>query len=116
MNRSSPVLDVEHLRPEALAVALVARHEHVSEELHLDPNLSLAFARLAAAAGDVEREVARRQAASTRVLGRRKQIANRIERFEVGDRVRPRRPSDWRLIDEHDVADELRAFERLIAA
>ena len=37
------VLDLEHLRLEALAVALVARHEHVGEELHLDADFALAL-------------------------------------------------------------------------
>ena len=77
---------LEHLRPEALAVALLARHEHVGEELHLDADDAFALAGLAAAAGHVEREMTRGQSARLRVLGRREQLANRIERLEVRDR------------------------------
>ena len=40
------------------------------------------------------------------------QLADRIERLEIGDRVRARRAADRRLIDEHDVGDELDALER----
>ena len=75
-----------------------------------------ALARLAAAARHVEREVAGGQAARSRVLGRREQLADRIERLQIGDRVRARRPADRRLIDEHDVGDELGAFELAVRA
>ena len=44
------IADVEHLRLEAAAVALLARHEHVGEELHLDAHFAFALARFAAAA------------------------------------------------------------------
>ena len=60
--------------------------------------------------------MARRQAARLRVLGRRKQLADRIERLEIGHRIRSRRAADRRLIDQHDVADELVAFEPLVRA
>ena len=55
------VLHLEHLRLEAAAVALIARHEDVGEKLHLDAHFAFALARLASAAGHVEREVARRE-------------------------------------------------------
>ena len=54
----------------------------------------------------------RRQAAGARILGRGKQLANRVERLEVGDRVRARRAADRLLVDEHDVGDDLRPLER----
>ena len=111
MNRPSAVADLEHLRLEALAVALIARHEHVGEKLHLDAHFAFALARLAAPAGHVEREVAGGQPARPRVLGRREQLADRIERLQIGHRVRARRAADRRLIDEHDVGDELGPLE-----
>ena len=109
--RAAAIPDLEHLRLEPLAVALIARHEDVGEELHLDPHLAFALARFAAAARHVEGEVARRQPARTRILGGGKQLADRVERLEIRDRVRPRRSSDRRLVDEHRVGDELGAFE-----
>ena len=112
MDRSAAVAHLEHLRLEALAVALIAGHEDVGEKLHLDAHFAFALARFAAAARHVEGEVARRQAARSRVLGRGEQLADRIERLEVGDRIRARRPADRRLIDQHHVGDELGAFER----
>src|SRR5689334_12331554 len=47
MNRAASIADLEHLRLEALAVALIARHEDIGEKLHLDPDFSFALARLA---------------------------------------------------------------------
>src|SRR5207302_4557026 len=85
-NRPSAVADLEHLRLEAFAVALIARDEDVGEELHLDAHFAFALARFTAAARDVEREMARREPARPRVFGRREQLANRIERLEIGHR------------------------------
>ena len=111
MHGAALVLHFEHLRPETLAVALIARHEHVREELHLDADLPFALARLAAAARHVEREVARREPAQPRVLRRREQVADRIERLQIGDRIGARRAADRLLVDQHHVTDELGAFE-----
>ena len=99
-----------------LPFADLARDEDVGEELHLDLDDPFAFARLAAAAGHVEREVAGRQPARLRVLGRGEQLADRIERLEIGDRVGSRRAPDRRLVDEDDVGDELGAFELAMRA
>ena len=75
-----------------------------------------ALAGLAAAARHVEREVAGGQPARPRVLGRGEQLANRIERLQIGHRIRARRAADRRLVDEHDVGDELGAFELAVRA
>src|SRR5262245_65185292 len=52
-NRAAAVPHLEHLRLESLAVALIARDEHVGKELHLDADLALALTGLAPAAGHV---------------------------------------------------------------
>src|SRR5438046_5549309 len=130
MNGPPPIAHLEYLRLEALAVALIARHEDVGEKLHLDADLAFALARFAPPARHVEREVTGREPARARVFRRREQLADRIERLEIRDRIRSRRPADRRLIDEHGVGDELDAsslpnvpprlsqppFARLIAA
>src|SRR5437867_4381656 len=99
MNRPPPVADLEHLRLEALAIALIARHEDVGEKLHLDADFAFALACFTAPARHVEREVTCREAARARVFRGRKQLADRIERLEIGDRIRSRRAADRRLID-----------------
>src|SRR5207249_3250200 len=111
VNRAAAVANLQHLRLEALAVALVARNEHVRQKLHLDADLALALAGLASAPRDVERKVTRGQAAGARIFGRREQLPNRIEGLQVGDGVRARRSTDGSLIDEHGVGDELRALD-----
>ena len=94
VNRAAAIADFEHLRLEALAVALIARHEHVGEELHLDAHFAFALARLAASARHVEREVAGGQAARAARLSSRansSRIGSNAFRYVTGfDRgVRP---------------------------
>src|SRR5439155_16143696 len=55
--------DVERLAVVALAAALLARHVDVGQEMHLDLDLAVATADLAAPALDVEREPPRLVAA-----------------------------------------------------
>src|SRR5436305_1993473 len=61
VNRAAAVSDVQHLRLEPLAIALIARDEDVGEKLHLDAYFALALACFTPAARDVEGEVARSQ-------------------------------------------------------
>jgi hypothetical protein len=86
-----------------MPIALVAGDEDVGEELHLDADLALTLAGLASATRHVEREVTGGQTARLGVLGQREQLANRIERLEIRDRIRARRPADRRLIHERHV-------------
>ena len=58
-NRLAAVGDLQCLAVVALAAADLARHVDIRQEVHLDIDLSIALARLAAAARDVEREAAR---------------------------------------------------------
>ena len=60
--------DVERVAVVARALAHLARHVHVGEEVHLDLDRAVARARLAAAALHVEREAARLVAAHLRLL------------------------------------------------
>src|SRR5262245_23538892 len=81
MDVAPAILHLENLRLEAPAVALIAWHEDVGQELHLDADFAFALARFAAPARHVEGEMARRQAARPRVLGRGEQLADRVEGF-----------------------------------
>ena len=58
-DRLAAVLDLERLAVVAPALALLARHVDVGQEVHLDGDDAVALARLAAPALDVEREAAR---------------------------------------------------------
>src|SRR3954469_2603777 len=75
--------DVERLAVVALAVALLARDVHVRQEVHLDLDLPVAAADLAAPALDVEGEAARLVAARPRFLRLGEQLADRVEQAGV---------------------------------
>ena len=101
--------DLERLAVVALAVALLARHVDVGQEVHLDLDLPVAAAHLAAAALDVEREAARLVAARPRLLGLGEQLADLVEQPDVGGRVGARRAADRRLVDRDDLVELLEA-------
>src|SRR5439155_17148916 len=71
------IRDVERLAAVALALADFAGDGHVREEVHLDLDVSVAGARLAAAALHIEREAAGRVAAQPRFGHAREQLADR---------------------------------------
>src|SRR5439155_22730446 len=98
MNVAAAVANLEDLRLEPFAIALVARNEHVGEELHLDAHLAFALAGFASAAGHVEREVAGRQPAGARILRGGEQLTDRIEGFQIRDVLGTRPPPDWLLV------------------
>ena len=80
---------LERLAVVARALARLARHVDVGQEVHLDLDLPVALARLAASAAHVEREAARLVAAHLRLGRQRVQLAD--VREEVGVRRRVRR-------------------------
>ncbi len=112
----APDAHLEDLRTEALAVAVRAAQVHVGEELHLDVLEAVAAAGRAAAVAGVEAERAERVAALDRDGIAREALADRVERADVARGIRARRAADLRLVDHHDVVDELRALERPMRA
>ena len=111
MNILAAIADLEDLRLVARAFAFFTDQLHVGEELHFHRNRTVALAGFATAAGNIEREMPGGEAALFRFRQRRKQIADRIEGLDVGDGIRPRSPSDGRLIDQNDLVDEIVAFQ-----
>ena len=101
--------DVERLAVVALAVALLARHVDVGQEVHLDLDLPVAAADLAAPALDVEREAPGLVAARPRLLRLGEQVADDVEEARVRRRVRARRAADRRLVDLDDLVELRRA-------
>ena len=110
------VLDLEHLGAEALAVAVGAAQIDVGEELHLDVLEAVAAAGRAAAVAGVEAEGAGRVAALLRERRVGEALADRVERADVARRIRARRPADRRLVDEHDLVDEIGAAKLAVRA
>ena len=106
-DRLALVLHFERLRVVALALADLARHVDVGQEVHLDLDDAVALAGLAAPALDVEREAARRVAAQLGLGREREQLADQVERPGVGGRIRTRRAADRRLIDHDHLVERL---------
>ena len=107
------VADLERLAVVALAVADVARHVHVRQEVHLDLDDAVALAGLAAAALDVEAEAPGVVAARACLRHLREQLAQRREQAGVGGRIGARRAPDRRLVDVDDAVDLLQALDAL---
>src|SRR5206468_6912896 len=106
-DRLALVADLQRLAVVAAAVALLARHVDVGQEVHLDLDLAVAAADLATAALDVEAEATRLVAARARLLRAAEQVADLIEDARVRRRVRPRGAADRRLVDVDDLVDVL---------
>ena len=108
--------DLERLAVVALAVALLARDVDVRQEVHLDLDLAVAAADLAAPALDVEREAAGLVAARPRLLRLGEQVADDVEQPGVRRRVRPRRAADRRLVDLDDLVELVEAGDAPVRA
>src|SRR5690606_5697872 len=98
-------LHLERLAVVALAVAFLAGDVDIGQEVHLDLDQSVALARLAAAALDVEAEAAGLVAARLRLGQAGEPVADLGEGAGVGRRVGARGAADRRLVDlDHLVA------------
>src|SRR5262249_35587111 len=93
----------------ARAFALFTDQFDVGEKLHFDRYRPVALADLASASRYVEGETPGIVAARLRFARGGEDVANVIERFDVGNRVRSRRSTDRALIDKNDVGDPLYA-------
>ena len=78
--------------------------------------LAVAFARFAAAAGDVEAEAAGGVAADLRLGELGEQLADQVEHAGVGGGVRRRRVAQRLLVDADDLVDLLDAADRVVGA
>src|SRR5215212_5229165 len=99
--------DLERLAVVAPPVALLARHIHVRQEVHLDLDLAVAATDFAAAPLYVEAEAPRLVSARPGLLRATEQVADLIEDAGVGGRIRARRTADRRLVDVDDLVDLL---------
>ena len=107
---------LERLAVVAPAVAGLARHVDVGQEVHLDLDLPVALARLAAAAADVEREAPRLVAAHLRLGGQRVQLADVREEIRVRRGVRAGRAADRRLVDLDHLVEAVDALDPVVRA
>ncbi len=108
------VLHLQRLAVVALALADVARHVDIRQEVHLHLDDSIPLARLAAPPLHVEGEAARLVAARARLLGAGEQLADRGEQTGVGGRVGARGTADGALVDIHHLVQMLQPFHAAI--
>ena len=104
-DRAAAVGHLQDVGAEPAPPAVRAGDVDVREKLHLDPLEPVAAARLAAAAGRVERKVPGSEAAAARLGGVRQQRADRLEGLGVGQGVGARRAADRALVHEHHLVD-----------
>jgi hypothetical protein len=105
---------VEGVAVVAGALADLARHVHVGQEVHLDLDGAVARAGLAAAALDVEAEAPGQVAADLGLGGLGEQLADVVEHAGVGGRVGARGAADGRLVDVDDLVEVLEAGDPLV--
>ena len=94
------VAHFQHAALEARAAAFLADQLHVGEELHLHGDRAVALAGFAAAAGDVEGEMAGGEAAALGFGRGGENFADGVEGFQIGGGIRARRAADGRLVDD----------------
>ena len=108
------VEDLQRLAVVARAVAGVAGHVHVGQEVHLHLDHAVALAGLAAPAGDVEAEAPRPVAALARRRHLGEQLAHRREQPRVGGRVAARRAADRALVDVDHLVEGVQALDLVV--
>ena len=113
-DRLSLEADLERLLVVSLAMALLAGHVYVGQEVHLDLDLPIAAADLTATALDVEREAASFVTARPSLRGLREEVADNVEEACVSGRVGARRAADWRLVDLDDLVELLEPQHLLV--
>ena len=113
VNILSAITYVEDLLLETRPLTFFADEFDVGEKLHLDGDRAVALTDFTTSARNVEGKVRRIEAARLRFARVRECLANCVVDFDVGDRIRPGRATDRRLIDQDHIIDILCAFEFL---
>ena len=111
-----PVGDLERLAVVAPPSANLTGNVHVGKEVHLDFDLAVALAGLAAAAAHIEAEATRGISARLRLLRRGEQGANVVPQPDVGGRVAARRSTDGALVDVDDLVNRLKPGDLTVRA
>ena len=107
--------NLERLAVIALAATSLAGNINIGKKVHLNLDLAVALARLAASAAHIKGEASRRVATRLRLRRARKKRTQVVPQTNIGSGIRPRRTADWRLINiDHliDALDTVDFFER----
>ena len=98
----------------AFAVAHLARHIHIRQEIHLNAFVAVALASLAASATDVEGEASRLISTYLRFGQADKQIADIGKHTGISGRIGTRRSSQRRLVHIHHLVYIFQPFNTVI--
>ena len=113
-DRLAVVADGQRLGVVAAALAGLAFDPNVGQEVHLDLELPVALALLAASAGHVEAETAGRVAAELGLGKLGEQLADQVEHAGEGGRVRGGRLAQGLLVDADHLVDLLQPADRVV--
>ena len=108
VNVEAVVSDFQNAGLEAGALAVVADQFDVGQELHLHGDRAVALAGFAASSGNVEGKMARGVAAAVGLRRGGEQLANDVERLDIGDGIGARRAADGRLIHQDHLREQIR--------
>ena len=108
-------LDLQRLTVVAVAFAHRAGDPDVGQKVHLQPRAAVAFAGLAAAAGDIEAEPARLVPPPLGLRHLGEQVADLVEDLDVRARIGPWRAADRRLVDRDHLVQQRQAFDGLVS-
>ena len=109
-------VDLEGVAVVAAALAHLAGHVHVGQEVHLDLDGAVALAGVAAAPADVEGEPAGHVSTHLRLRGAGEELADVVEDAGVGGRVGPGGAADGRLVDGDDLVEASGPVDADVAA
>ena len=115
-DRLAVVLHLQRRRAVLTSAAILARHPDVGQEVHFDLQLSAALARLAATAGDVERERPRGELPLRRFRHAGELLADQVEHAGVRRRRAGGTVAQRRLIDADDLVDVTQPLDRGVLA
>ena len=110
------VADLQGLPVVPPALAHLAGHEDVRQEVHLDLQHAVAGAGLAPAAPDVEAEPPRAVAPALGLLSGGEQVPDVVEEAGVGGGVGPGCPADGALVDVHHLVQILDSLDPVAPA
>ena len=110
------VAHLQQARFEASPLAFLAHQLHVRQKLHLHGNGSISPAMIAAASRQIEGKVTGAQPPLPSLPSRGKQLANRIEGLDVGDRIGAGGSADRRLVHQQNVRDPVVALHPPVVA
>ena len=115
-DRLAPVFDLQGFAVVPPALALLAGHVHVREEVHLNRDDAVPLTRFAAATLHVEREAPGPESARLGLGHHGEEIPDEGEQTRIGGGVGSRGPSDRRLIDLDHLVEQFDPLDAVVRA